>query len=86
MNGESARPFPWRPYLSEFAGVALLLLVGLSTVILMFGDGSPIPRDDFGATCQAARDSAATPCTRTSVHRLVRASGARRTVSLHSRR
>jgi aquaporin Z len=29
---------------SELVGTALLVLVGLSFVILMFGDGSPLPR------------------------------------------
>jgi aquaporin Z len=33
--------FPWRLFLSELAGTALLLLVGLSVVIFMWGDGSP---------------------------------------------
>ena len=32
----------WRLFLSELIGTALLLLVGLSLVILMFGAGSPI--------------------------------------------
>jgi len=34
--------FPWRNYLSEFIGTALLLGVGLSFVILDFGAGSPV--------------------------------------------
>jgi aquaporin Z len=33
--------FPWKPFTSEIAGTALLLLFGLSLVILMFGTGSP---------------------------------------------
>jgi len=33
---------PWRPLLSEVVGTALLVLVGLSLVIIMFGSGSPI--------------------------------------------
>jgi aquaporin Z len=33
----------WPAFLSEFVGVALLLLFGLSLVILMFGAGSPMP-------------------------------------------
>jgi aquaporin Z len=31
----------WRVYLAEFIGTAVLLMVGLSVVIVMFGDGSP---------------------------------------------
>jgi aquaporin Z len=33
-----------RLYLAEFAGTALLVVVGLSVVILLFGEGSPLPR------------------------------------------
>jgi aquaporin Z len=36
--------FPWRQFLSELMGTALLVLVGLSLVIIMFGSGSPMPR------------------------------------------
>jgi aquaporin Z len=36
------RPVPWSLYFSEFAGTGLLLLIGLSLAILMFGAGSPI--------------------------------------------
>ena len=32
----------WRIYISELSGTALLLLVGLSLVTLMFGEGSPL--------------------------------------------
>ncbi len=32
---------PWQAYVSEFVGTALLVLVGLTIVILMFGIGSP---------------------------------------------
>jgi aquaporin Z len=35
-------PFPWRLFRAELIGTALLLLVGLSVVILMFGAGSPL--------------------------------------------
>ena len=38
------RPIPWALFLSELAGTALLVLVGLSLVILMFGDGTPMAR------------------------------------------
>jgi aquaporin Z len=44
MDREEERKLPWQPFLSEFAGTALLLLVGLSLVIVLFGVGSPIPR------------------------------------------
>ena len=33
---------PWQAFFSELVGTALLVLVGLSLVILMFGTGSPI--------------------------------------------
>jgi aquaporin Z len=33
----------WRLYVSEIAGTAALLIGGLSAVIFMFGNGSPIP-------------------------------------------
>ena len=36
--------FPWRIFLSEFVGTALLVLGGLSLVIFMFGTGSPMAR------------------------------------------
>jgi aquaporin Z len=39
MNKEE---FPWRLFWAEFLGVALLLLAGLSLVIFMFGEGSPM--------------------------------------------
>ena len=32
----------WREYLAEFIGTALLLLFGLSLVIFVFGEGSPV--------------------------------------------
>jgi aquaporin Z len=41
---QTAQPYPWRPFLSELIGTALLVLVGLSLVILMFGTGSPMTR------------------------------------------
>ena len=34
---------PWQVFVSELVGTALLVLVGLSLVIVMFGEGSPIP-------------------------------------------
>jgi aquaporin Z len=42
MMGAPDRPVPWPLFLSELAGTALLVMVGLSVVILMFGAGSPI--------------------------------------------
>jgi aquaporin Z len=42
MKDENPNPFPWQLYLSEFVGTALLVLLGLSLVILMFGIGSPV--------------------------------------------
>ena len=36
----SAHPLPWMSFLAELAGTALLILVGLSFVILDFGQGS----------------------------------------------
>jgi aquaporin Z len=32
----------WRTYIAELAGTALLVAVGLSVVILSFGQGSPV--------------------------------------------
>ncbi len=39
-----SRRIPWLHFLSEFAGTALLVLVGLSFVIFIFGAGSPMAR------------------------------------------
>jgi aquaporin Z len=36
-------PLPWRLFLSEMIGTALLVLIGLTLVIIMFGTGSPMP-------------------------------------------
>jgi aquaporin Z len=33
---------PWRPFVAELIGTALLVLVGLSLVIVMFGSGTPM--------------------------------------------
>ena len=45
MSHESnRRPIPWALFLSELIGTALLVLVGLSLVILMFGAGTPLAR------------------------------------------
>ena len=44
IEPEHSPRLPWRPFLSEAIGTALLVLVGLSLVIMMFGAGSPIPR------------------------------------------
>ncbi len=42
MNDRVRRSFPLDVFLSEFAGTAALVSVGLSIVILMFGTGSPL--------------------------------------------
>jgi aquaporin Z len=44
MGGASTRRFPWQLLVAELAGTALLVLVGLSLVILMFGTGTPMAR------------------------------------------
>jgi aquaporin Z len=44
MNAGNGLRFPWRMFFSELVGTALLLLVGLSMVIVMFGTGSPMAR------------------------------------------
>ena len=46
MRTEAARDWRvrWRLFLSELIGTALLVLGGLSVVIVMFGDGSPMGR------------------------------------------
>jgi aquaporin Z len=42
MNDRNSQRFPWQPLLAELVGTALLVLVGLSLVIVMFGSGSPM--------------------------------------------
>jgi len=42
MNKQDYTGLPWKQFLSEFVGTALLLLLGLSLVIAMYGAGSPI--------------------------------------------
>jgi aquaporin Z len=42
MEKNNHETFPWRLFFAELIGTALLLIVGLSLVILMFGDGSPM--------------------------------------------
>jgi aquaporin Z len=44
MRAPISQRFPWRPFSSELIGTALLVLVGLSLVIVMFGTGSPMAR------------------------------------------
>jgi aquaporin Z len=44
IDDRRGRRVPWQPLLSELVGTALLVLVGLSLVILMFGAGSPVVR------------------------------------------
>lgn len=42
MEKTNHQPFPKAEFFAELAGTALLLMIGLSLVILMFGNGSPI--------------------------------------------
>jgi aquaporin Z len=42
MDKMNHQPFPKREFLAELAGTAILLMIGLSLVILMFGTGSPM--------------------------------------------
>lgn len=42
MEKTNHEPFPKAEFLAELAGTAILLMIGLSLVILMFGNGSPI--------------------------------------------
>jgi aquaporin Z len=44
MKDQATERFPWRIFLSELIGTALLVLGGLSLVIFMFGAGSPMAR------------------------------------------
>ena len=45
MNSEkNIQRIPWQPLVSELVGTAVLVLVGLTVVILMFGSGSPVAR------------------------------------------
>ena len=45
MMGESNdQHMPWALFVSELTGTALLVLVGLSLVIFMFGTGTPMAR------------------------------------------
>jgi aquaporin Z len=41
---EVVPPSAWRLFFAEMTGTALLMLLGLSSVILMFGDGSPVEK------------------------------------------
>ena len=42
-SGSRSANIPWLVLRAELLGTAVLVLVGLSLVILMFGEGSPIP-------------------------------------------
>jgi len=44
MEDSNDRRIPWALFVSELIGTALLVLVGLSLVILMFGTGTPMAR------------------------------------------
>ena len=43
-NNQNEKQLPWRVFLSELIGTALLVFVGISFVIFMFGNGSPMAR------------------------------------------
>jgi aquaporin Z len=43
-TGRRAVPLPWPLFASELVGTAVLVLLGLSLVIVMFGDGSAMAR------------------------------------------
>ena len=78
-------PLPWQTFASEMVGTALLLLIGLSVVIVMFGAGSPIlgivpdegPRrlitgflfGTTGSRCPLLERKAERTSTRSSAHR-----------------
>ena len=44
MENPNSQPIPWALFLSEMIGTALLVLIGLSLVIFMFGAGTPMAR------------------------------------------
>lgn len=44
MGNNNPRRFPWQSFLAELIGTALLVLIGLSVVIFMFGSGSVMVR------------------------------------------
>jgi len=44
IKNKDIQPFPWRKFFAEMIGTGLLLLIGLSVVIFMFGDGSQMAR------------------------------------------
>ena len=44
MENSNRRHIPWALFLSELIGTALLVLIGLSLVIFMFGTGTPMAR------------------------------------------
>ena len=41
---DEQRRFLWQPIVAALVGTGLLVLVGLSLVIVMFGTGSPLPQ------------------------------------------
>jgi len=44
MKDDVETPLPWALFAAELVGSAVLIAVGLSIVIVMFGAGSPLPR------------------------------------------
>jgi len=57
MEDSNSRRIPWALFVSELIGTTLLVLVGLSLVILMFGTGIPktrlIPSEELRRRSQA---------------------------------
>ena len=51
MAGDAGGGRPWQPLAAELTGTALLVLVGLSLVIVMFGAGSPMPQSSRTTRC-----------------------------------
>ena len=45
MKDDKTQKFNWQIFRAEFIGTGLLLLIGLSLVILMFGSGSPVIKE-----------------------------------------
>jgi aquaporin Z len=44
MENPNSRHIPWALFVSELIATALLVLVGLSLVVFMFGTGTPMAR------------------------------------------
>ena len=59
MEKSNSRPIPWVFFISKLIGARLLVLVGLSLVILMFGTGTPMARliPSEGVTAYSTRST-----------------------------